>query len=246
MRDAAALAPSPALILHSWSGTHAGAHRRENEDRLLDRADIGLWAVIDGMGGHARGGDAAESVRNALDRLAPAASGFAMLGNVTRALDATNAALHGAQAGREDLAGATVVALIAHGDHFACIWAGDSRAYLLRDGALSRITHDHSAVQRLIDHGLIGEAERHGHPLAHVVTSAVGAAPTLAAETRFGEIRAGDRFLLCSDGLSLCFDEAALCALVTGRTGEEIARALLAAAVTPRARDNLSFILIDA
>lgn len=241
---AARRANSPQPMLHSRAASHTGSHRQENEDRLIDRPDLGLWAVIDGMGGHARGGEAADLVRAGLDRLPPAGSGFAMLASVTQALNDANADLHARQAGGASLAGATVVAIVVHGDHFACIWAGDSRAYLYRDGALARITHDHSAVQRLIDSGAVAEADRQSHPLANVVTSAVGAGPLLASETRFGEIRAGDRFLLCSDGLLLCHGEARLADLMR-EPGESIAATLSAAATSPAARDNLTFVLID-
>src|ERR1700730_5143324 len=95
----------------------------------------------------------------------------------------------------------TVVVLLAGAGEFACLWAGDSRLYRWRDGQLQQLTTDHSRVQELLDLGLLQAEEAESHPAAHVVTQAIG-----GGMLRFGAIReairAGDRFLLCSDGLT--------------------------------------------
>ena len=96
----------------------------------------------------------------------------------------------------------TVVVLLARNDHFACLWAGDSRAYLLRDGAFNQLSRDHSLVQSLVDSGAIAAEEADGHPHANVITRAVGAdLETFELEKRSGRLHTGDRLLLCSDGL---------------------------------------------
>ena len=92
--------------------------------------------------------------------------------------------------------------MLARNDHFACLWAGDSRAYLLRDGALQQITRDHSLVQELVESGVIRPEEAEHHPRANVITRAVGAdLDEFALDKVSGRIQVGDRFLLCSDGL---------------------------------------------
>ena len=105
--------------------------------------------------------------------------------------------------------------MLARNDHFACLWAGDSRAYLLRDGALQQISRDHSLVQELVDAGAIRPEEAEHHPRANVITRAVGAdLEDFALDKVSGPHPAGDRFLLCSDGLSKSVPEGELAALL--------------------------------
>jgi serine/threonine protein phosphatase PrpC len=134
--------------------THEGRVRALNEDAFLNRPDIGLWAVADGMGGHDHGEVASGRVIEELSRVGAADSAFAFCESVTEALGRANEALAGA-AGQ--MSGATVVALMAYQDHFSCVWAGDSRAYLYRRGALRRLTRDHSFVKGLVDAGSLSE-----------------------------------------------------------------------------------------
>jgi protein phosphatase/serine/threonine-protein phosphatase Stp1 len=139
----------------------------------------------------------------------------------------------------------TVVVLLARDDHFACLWAGDSRAYLLRDHALIKITRDHSLVQALVESGTISEAEAIGHPQANVITRAVGAdSDVLELEKRTGQLMAGDRLLLCSDGLSKTLPEEQLAELLSGDDATGAAR-LVMAALTAQATDNITAVTID-
>jgi serine/threonine protein phosphatase Stp1 len=127
-----------------------------------------------------------------------------MLAQVRLRLGSVHAALLTAAAAQGEgcVMASTVVVLIARGAHFACLWAGDSRVYRLRDGTLDQLTRDHSLVQELVDEGRITEAEADVHPQRNVITRAIGGgeeAPSLDKMT--GRLRAGDRFLLCSDGV---------------------------------------------
>ena len=138
----------------------------------------------------------------------------------------------------------TVVVLLARDDHFACLWAGDSRAYLLRDRTLTRITRDHSLVQALVESGTISEAEAVHHPQANVITRAVGAdSDLLELEKRTGQLLAGDRLLLCSDGLCKTLSEEQLAELLSGDddTGAE---RLVMAALTAQVTDNVTVVTI--
>jgi len=139
----------------------------------------------------------------------------------------------------------TVVVLLARNDHFACLWAGDSRAYLLRGHSLTRITRDHSLVQALVESGTITEGEAIGHPHANVITRAVGAdGDPLELEKRTGRLQAGDRLLLCTDGLCKTLPEEQLLELLSGDSDSGAER-LVAAALTAKVNDNVTAITID-
>lgn len=236
------------LRFRSAARTHAGLRRALNEDRLLDHPGDGLWAVADGMGGHRSGDVAAARVVEALSALDASDSGFGRLNDLVRAISEVNAELfaQAAEGPETSPSGATVVALLAHERHFACIWAGDSRAYLLRDGVVAPITRDHSLVQSLIDDGRIDAAERRRHPDAHIITRAVGAAAKIDLERRFAPIQAGDIFLLCSDGLTACVEDEELAGFIDRTDLDAAAEALLSAALARGAPDNVSFVLIAA
>ena len=171
----------------AWAVTHPGTVRDHNEDAYVNRPDLGLWAVADGAGGHDAGEVASGLIATALDSIPPELSAEETLTQVRMRMAATHAALRerAARQGNGMIA-STVVVLIARHGHFACLWAGDSRAYLLRDGALARVTRDHSLVQELVDGGQITDAEAKNHPRANVITRAVG------AEVRHGGARQGD------------------------------------------------------
>jgi serine/threonine protein phosphatase Stp1 len=231
----------------SGAATHAGTANRLNEDAFVNRPDLGLWAVADGAGGHESGEVASAEVAGLLQTIDAGLSAAEMLVEVRSRLEAAHARLH-AEASRYG-AGATVattvVVLLARDDHFACLWAGDSRAYLLRDHALIKITRDHSLVQALVESGTISEAEAIGHPQANVITRAVGAdSDVLELEKRTGQLMAGDRLLLCSDGLSKTLPEEQLAELLSGddATG---AASLVMAALTAQATDNITAVTID-
>ena len=122
------------------------------------------------------------------------------------------------------------------------LWAGDSRAYLLRHGALSRVTKDHSLVQELVDQGTLREDEAESHPQANVITRAIGAHGELELDKVSGRIAEGDRFLLCTDGLFKTMAEAEIAAMLAAGGN---AQAIVTEAVGRGARDNVSAIGID-
>jgi protein phosphatase/serine/threonine-protein phosphatase Stp1 len=135
----------------------------------------------------------------------------------------------------------TLVALLARGGHYACLWAGDSRAYLLRDGKLMRLTRDHSLVQELVDQGLLAADQAESHPQANIITRAVGAQGELELDKISARIAPGDLFLLCSDGLFKALEEAEIASLLASGKGPE---ALLAAALARGARDNVTALAV--
>jgi serine/threonine protein phosphatase PrpC len=234
---------SPALKafrFRSVSQSHCGHVRPLNEDRVLDRPEAGFWAVADGMGGHHGGDVAATRLVEALDRIDHRSPGYTRLNDVRREIETVNTTLFDAEGGT------TLVALLVHEGHYACLWAGDSRVYLLRNGRLDAITRDHSVVQALVDGGVITEAERKRHPRAHVVTRAVGANSVLDIEQSFAPICDGDVFLLCSDGLTACLEDAEIENILNAENIDLAAPTMLTAALDRQAPDNISFVLVHA
>ena len=231
----------------SWAATHAGTADRLNEDAYVNRPDLGLWAVADGAGGHEAGEVASAEVARLLQTIDAGLSGSEMLMAVRSRLEDAHARLHAqaARLGGGAMVATTVVAVLARDDHFACLWAGDSRAYLLRGQVLTRITRDHTLVQALLDSGAITEAEAIDHPQANVITRAVGdGTDALELDKRTGQLMAGDRLLLCSDGLSKSLPEERLAELLAGDRETGVER-LIAAALAAHAIDNVTVVAVE-
>jgi protein phosphatase/serine/threonine-protein phosphatase Stp1 len=233
--------------LRSRHATHPGARRADNEDRCVDRPDLGLWAVADGAGGHDAGEVAAGMIADALEAIPPGLDAQAMLTEVRARIDAVHAALLAecARRGPDVTIASTAVILVVRGAHYACLWAGDSRAYRYAGGVLEQISRDHSLVQELVDAGQIAPEAAEAHPNANVITRAVGAfdADGVLLEKITDEVRPGERYLLCSDGLTKAMPEAEIAALLG--TGGDAAAALVAAALARQARDNVTAVVVD-
>jgi serine/threonine protein phosphatase Stp1 len=222
--------------------THVGCRRRLNEDAVLASPQRQLWAVADGMGGHEAGEVASAMVVEALSQCPDGAEA------ALAALTEVNARLieMGRTGGDSRTIGSTVVGLTANASRFTCFWAGDSRAYRLRDGKLTRLTRDHSLVQELVDGGMISEEEAEIHPNANIITRAVGVHDELQVDTVAGDVRSGDLFLLASDGLTRLVGDEELSAELRGGDIEMSAERLLQLALDREAPDNVSLILLRA
>jgi serine/threonine protein phosphatase Stp1 len=230
----------------SWAATHVGAVRTHNEDGVLNRPDLGLWAVADGAGGHTRGDIAARMVIEALNDIPANLSAGEVLAEVRQRIATTHATLRASRIADDgEISATTVVVLIARDDHYACLWAGDSRGYLLRDGQLLQVTRDHSVVQELVDSGVITEEQACSHPNANVITRAVGAEGDLDLDKISSRLVPGDRFLLCSDGLSKTLPEAELLRVFATPPSATAADRLIEAALESQANDNVTAVAID-
>ncbi len=232
----------------SSAATRVSAARSHNEDAYVNRPEIGLWAVAEGAGGHARGEVASGMIAEVLDAIPPGLSAGAILAEVRNRMRATHAALREEMRSGDvhDVSASTVVILMARDDHFACLWAGDSRGYLLRDGQLTQLTHDHSLVQELVDAGAISAAEAERHPRANVITRAVGSeAEVLELDKVSGRLIRGDRFLLCSDGLCKTLDDRMLGELLTAPPEAPPADGLVESALAHNARDNVTAVTVE-
>ena len=225
--------------------TDVGAVRELNEDAYLERSDLGLWLVADGMGGHFAGDVASQMVVSAMDTLEPPRSLSKFVEAVERRLVETNTRLRD-YAEREEThtIGSTVVALLVHGEHAVCLWAGDSRMYRYRDGRLEQISQDHALVEELVERGVLTAEQAVDHPHGNLVTRAVGAAERLFLDVEIIPIQAGDLFILCSDGLEKEIAEEEMSVMVEASDPSQLSHALLARALTIGARDNVTVITV--
>ena len=225
--------------------THVGLKRRLNEDAILVMPEAGVWAVSDGMGGHAGGDYASQTVVEAIAALPPGDAGDRMRGLREAAAGAHAAIRTEAERRQADTMGATLAALLLSDHHFAVFWAGDSRIYRLRRGLLEMLTADHSLVGELVAAGQMGWDEAEEHPQSNVVTRAVGVGEALDLDKVRGDTAAGDRFLLCSDGLTKYAREHTLRRILSSAPIERVASDLLDVALAGGAADNVSVIVVD-
>lgn len=232
----------------SSASTHVGAVRNHNEDQFVDRPDLGLWAVADGAGGHDAGDVASARIAELLGSIPANLNAPQVLSEVRNRLAQAHSDLReeAARRGPRAMVASTVVVLLARDTHFACLWAGDSRAYLMRNGKLSQVTRDHSLLQELLDSGTITEQQAIGHPQGNVITRAVGAdAETLDLDKVTGQILPGDRFLLCSDGLCKTLDESELAAILHTNGEVPTPERLVQAALEHQVGDNVTAVEIE-
>lgn len=228
--------------------TDQGVKRKHNEDAVVAVPDIALWAVADGMGGHEAGDVASKMVVDALASVQRPDNFSLFIDAVEDALTAVNQTMRD-HAGREysgRMMGSTVVSMLGAEGYGACVWAGDSRLYRVREGNLEALSRDHSQVQRLVDAGVLSEAEADSHPNANVITRAVGGAAALVVDVVMFDVRPGDRYLLCSDGLYNEVSKEAIAATLAQGAVSDSAQSLIDQAVHNGARDNVSVIVIEA
>jgi serine/threonine protein phosphatase PrpC len=230
----------------SAARTHVGAVRERNEDAVLDRPEIGLWAVADGAGGHQRGDYASGRIITALSEVARPPSPAWLIEDVRTRLARVNQELRvkAADIGPRAMICSTVIVVLIADARSCCLWAGDSRCYLLRAGGLRQISHDHSYVQNLLDRGEIGPEAAAEHPLANVVTNLLGAEDGLSLEERWDRLVPGDILLLCSDGLCRALADPDIAAILRDHPVEAAADRLIESAVSRSAKDNVSVVVI--
>jgi PPM family protein phosphatase len=230
-------------VAEQYAGTDTGRQRRANEDSLLARAP--LFVVADGMGG-AQAGEVASriAVESFQDGLADASEPELALAALARAANSRIHELSHANAEQAGM-GTTLTAIYIGEEEVAIAHVGDSRAYCLRDGQLQRLTDDHSLVDELMRQGRLTPEEAIEHPQRSVITRALGPEGTVEVDTRSVRARAGDVYLLCSDGLTTMIGEEQIAALLLAHPLlRDAGEALIAAANEAGGRDNVTVVLI--
>ncbi len=232
------------LSWQSAAQSHRGNRRKTNEDSVLCRPEVSLWAVADGMGGHHAGDVASQAITDALGRLRLEGQ---LSGDVDRVEDALLSVndelrLHARTQCQGGTVGSTVVTLLTQGEVGVVLWAGDSRLYRLRRGRLEQVTRDHNPVSDLLDSGMVSEAEALAAD-TNIITRAVGGQASLNLDVAVFDVASGDTLLLCSDGLYREIDEAGLREGLAGEAVEDVANRLLQRALAGVARDNVSLVV---
>lgn len=246
------------MVMRGWGNTDIGKKRERNEDSFLVDNDLGLFVVADGMGGHA-GGDVAAAiaietvlgvVRNSRATLEEArAEPVDMVPVLWLAEDAarqaSRAVYQRAKADPElDGMGCTLTVLLAVGDKAVMAHVGDSRLYLVREGRAVQLSDDHTLAQELVSIGLLPEREVPGHHLGHMLTRAIGIEEEVHVDVRVLDILPGDRFLLCSDGLSAYVDDPEwLASKMDGLDSESVPDALIRFANESGGADNVTVVV---
>lgn len=225
--------------------THVGKVRKVNEDAVLTLGDQQIWVVSDGMGGHEAGDFASRIVVDAVAMLPPDLGPAEKMQALRNALLRAHDVIRAEGDARGGIIGATVVAFMLANGHFVALWAGDSRLYRLRDGQAQMLTTDHSIVASLVEAGQLSWDEAEHHPQSNAITRAVGVGDVLELDKVRGEVEPGDRFLLCSDGLSKYCTIAEVGRAMQGRPIEIVSDHLVQIALDRGGADNISVIVVD-
>lgn len=229
-------------VAEQYATTDTGRQRRANEDSLLARSP--LFVVADGMGG-AQAGEVASKIAVEVFEPGLGDSAEPEADLATRAL-AANARIHELSHSSAEHAGmgTTLTAVYVAPAEVAIAHVGDSRAYRLREGELSRLTDDHSLVDELLRQGKITPEEAVDHPQRSVITRALGPEPAVEIDTRSYAARAGDVYLLCSDGLTTMLPERRLSEILRANPRlRDAGEALVASANEAGGRDNITVVL---
>ncbi len=233
------IAAAAPLGFRSSAASDVGLLRVNNEDAFLERPEIGLWVVADGLGGHRDGEVASRMVCDAMAELQP-------MPTFEQTLYAARERIHGvndhlvrtASAGAlTERRATTVVLLLARGSTCAVLWAGDSRLYRYRASTLERMSQDHSMAEEEAAGSSVG---------GNTITRAVGVHASLALDLVRDRVRPGDRFLLCSDGLTRNVPEAQIEKWLQSESLDEAVRGLIRETLAAGAPDNVTVVVAEA
>ncbi|MEV6979967.1 Stp1/IreP family PP2C-type Ser/Thr phosphatase [Sphaerisporangium sp. NPDC051017] len=234
------------IALRYAARSDVGLLREGNEDSAY--ASPRLLAVADGMGGHAHGEVASSVAITAMSSLDRDAAGGDLLGAIEAAVRDANRKLH-EMVGRDPSLkgmGTTLTAMLWSGTRVALVHVGDSRAYLLRNGELYQITHDHTLVQSLVDDGRITQEEAASHPQRSILLRALDGSGEVDPDLSLREAQVNDRYLLCSDGLSSVVSAETLHhTLTTVDEPDAVVRQLIDLANRGGGPDNITCIVAD-
>ena len=225
------------------ASTHSGLKRLQNEDCYAADAELGLWLVADGIGGHAFGEVASAIVK------AQVTEAYAGGKTLTDAIRGAHSAVLKEISDRDENLGmgSTVVALALNERRYQIAWVGDSRAYSWNGKTLRQLSQDHSHVAELLKQGLISGPEATNHPERHVLTQSIGVSNEMALQpgTVSGQLKEGEQILLCSDGLTDELSDANIEQLLRGSASvDSQVDSLISAALTAGGRDNITVVMV--
>jgi protein phosphatase len=224
--------------------THVGKIRRQNEDNYVVATRRGLWAVADGMGGHAAGEIASRIVVEELAEVPVPATAAELLANCEHHIIRANSRLKQLGDERGALIGTTVAVLLIFDDAYACVWSGDSRIYRLRQHRLEQISVDHTEVQELIAEGRLTAEEARAWPRRNIITRAIGVSNDPELEIKGGSLEPGDTFVICSDGLTAHIEDEEILALAGENSPQKACDLLLDLTLDRGAVDNVTVVAV--
>jgi len=226
--------------------THVGHRRKINEDAVLALPDQNIWVVSDGMGGHEAGDYASRLIADSIATIPVGLDPTARMHSLRQAIFAAHDIIvKEAESRGRGVIGATVATLMLSDGHFVGLWAGDSRIYRLRDRQIEMLTTDHSAVAELVLAGSMTWDEAELHPQSNAITRAVGVGDELELDKVRGEILPGDRFLICSDGLTKYATFDILQNILNREPIETVSDRLIQLALDGGGADNITVIVVD-
>ena len=232
----------------SATATDVGRVRSVNEDSHYASDEAGIWLVADGMGGHAAGDFASQTIAGQAATVGRAVSRQDLKQRFLQRLALANSAIlaHSMTLGRGAI-GSTLAALLVKDGAYVCVWSGDSRVYRLREGLLQRVSKDHTEVQSLLDAGAITPEEAANWPRKNVITRAIGVTEPPEYEIREGLVADGDLFLICSDGMTEYFEDPEIESVLNeGGALDVLARRFVQGAVDRGGKDNVSVVIMQA
>lgn len=250
-------------MIEAYGASDTGCVRQNNEDRILLNADLGLFIVADGMGGHSHGERAAELAISTIEHYVASSCNGADVTwpfgyNFEISLDsnrlATAVQLANGQVWRcsqqaPEFAGmgTTVAAVIVSGERLSMASVGDSRVYLMREGALEQLTTDDTWISAVGTRGSLSKAQLQNHPMRNFLTQAAGSKQDLDVHTREVQLREGDSVLICSDGLHSSVEDSIISSVMVERAGDvrSASKELIRVANAAGGLDNVSCIIIS-
>ncbi|GHA54955.1 serine/threonine protein phosphatase [Photobacterium aphoticum] len=233
----------------SYAQSHPGKVRAYNEDAFLDCPDAGVWVVADGMGGHQAGDVASQMLVDIVQQhIRTVPSSMISVELLRKALlDANRQIFEYSERYLEgETVGTTAVVLFVKDGEYHCLWVGDSRMYMLRQQLLTQRSRDHSQVMEMVEQGLIAFEEAENHPMANVITRAIGVNEEVEVDHVSGPLMLGDHFLLCSDGLTKELSDQHLAHCLQANSLSDSGLALMHSALVRGASDNVTCILVRA
>jgi protein phosphatase len=244
-------------MLWEWAAlSDTGRRRSRNEDSFLVRPEKRLYAVADGMGGHAAGDVASRMAIELLDRhfdgaAAPGADAAAIAESLREAAEEANRAILARGIAEPEKLGMgttlTALSLLCPESSLVIAHIGDSRAYRMRDAELVQLTHDHTWVQRQIEEGKLSAKQARRHPLSSVLTRVLGSPELEEVDVVMADAQPGDLYMLCSDGLTSMVEDTDLRAILVGDWPlEELSANLVDAANLRGGHDNVTVVLLRA
>ncbi len=236
---------APTFQFDTGAVTDKGCVREQNEDNYLMKPGSGVWLVADGMGGHEAGDFASGRIVETVDSIGVPASSLDLH---ARFVDRINKAHKEIQDRSRELngvtIGATLVAVLAFEDNVACVWSGDSRIYRLRDGEFQQVTTDHTEAEELLAAGSITREQADNWPRKNVITRAIGVTANPQLEEAYATLRAGDSFVLCSDGLTGHVNDDEIALAASGEDAQSIAQDLVDMTLQRGATDNVTVVVV--